>query len=275
MNAVPAAVARVRFGGLVFGLLVFALAISADSSAAAKSSPPAGDTSASAVAGIWELLVPAKWAPMKNAFVVLDRDGTFHIIAIGEVAGAPVRAEFNGTWQLQARTASLKVTQSIDAPKLVGQTANLEVVSLGSSAISLKDEDGIVESLHRSRLPSPLPPQLNGPILLVLGPGELTSFAPRPAFPSQAAQYDLRGFGIFRLHTGLSDGVVTGVEIERSTGKQVLDQSALVAFIKRRFKAPLLRQLQRRRDPGNTSGEVIVRIPWAFKHSGPSRHIGH
>ncbi|MBA3831813.1 MAG: TonB family protein [Chthoniobacterales bacterium] len=227
-----------------------------------------------ALAGTWELAVPEKWAQMQSAFVVLDGNGTFRLVAIGEVAGAPVRVGIAGSWQLQDQTVSLKVSQSSDLRKLVGQSASLRIVSLSSSTIVLQDEDGISESLHRSRLPASLPPELNGPIILLTGPSELTLSAPRPAFPSEAAQRDLRGYGIFRLHTDLRNGVVRRVEIERSSGNPILDKSAVTAFTKWYFKAPLLRQLQRRRDPSNTSGEIIVRVPWSFLHSGPSKRIG-
>lgn len=168
----------------------------------------------------------------------------------------------------------MKVTQSPDLPKLVGQSGSLRIVSFGPSGLVVQDEDGVSESLHRSRLPASLPPELNGPMMLLLGPGELTLTAPLPPYPSKAAQRDLRGYGIFRLHVDLRNGVVRRVEIERSTGKPILDQAAVTTFAKWYFKAPLLRQLQRRRDPTNTSGEMVFRVPWAFVHSPPRRFIG-
>jgi TonB family protein len=226
-----------------------------------------------ALAGTWELEIPEKWATRAKGFVVLDHDGTFRLVAIGEVAGAPVQVDLIGSWQLQGQTITVKFTQSLDLPKAVGQGGSLRIVSFDSSRLVLQDEDAESEALHRSHLPASLPPELNGPMILLTGPSELTSSAPPPPFPSEAAQRDLRGHGVFRLHTDLRDGVVRKVEIERSTGNPILDKAAVTAFAKWYFKAPLLRQIQRRRDPSNTSGEIVFRVPWSFVHSPPTKFI--
>lgn len=68
-------------------LILLALSLPAGSLAAGKDAPQVGDLTMPALSGTWELEIPKKWAVKGKGFVLLERDGTFRLIAIGEVAG--------------------------------------------------------------------------------------------------------------------------------------------------------------------------------------------
>jgi TonB family protein len=72
---------------------------------------------------------------------------------------------------------------------------------------------------------------------------------PRPEYPYEARRARITGRGIAVMHVNPSTGVVTGAEMAQSTGHAVLDNAALSAFRRWRFK------------PGTVS---MVRLPIAF-----------
>ena len=67
--------------------------------------------------------------------------------------------------------------------------------------------------------------------------------APRPDYPLEARSHWLEGRGLFSL-TIRPDGTVESVEIGKSTGHARLDQSAIVAFRKWRFKPSRVRHIK-------------------------------
>ena len=73
-------------------------------------------------------------------------------------------------------------------------------------------------------------------------------YAPRPEYPYTARAHYLQGSGSFILHVK-SDGTISRVEIEDSTGAPLLDQTAIAAYSKWRFK------------PGRVKA---VRVPISF-----------
>lgn len=223
--------------------------------------------------GTWEVVLPEKFATIHKAFIVLEGNGKFRILAFGEVDFMPVRATLAGTWGLQDQSIIATVTESPDLPETIGKSTTEQLLAVDATTITFKDEDATFQ-MHRSHLPDSLPPELNGPLILLTNVRELTVSAPRPYYPSEAVRLDLRGRGIFRLHADLRNGVVKKVEIEQSTGKPILDKAAVDAFQKWFFKAPLLRQLHRRRDPRNTTGEIVFRTSYTFTRSGVTRAIG-
>jgi len=60
-------------------------------------------------------------------------------------------------------------------------------------------------------------------------------YAPRPEYPYKARLHYLQGSGSFILRVR-PDGTVARVEVEDSTGAQLLDQTAIAAYSKWRFK---------------------------------------
>ena len=59
--------------------------------------------------------------------------------------------------------------------------------------------------------------------------------APRPDYPFEARSHWIEGRGLFTL-TVRPDGSVASVEVTKSTGHRILDESAIAAFQKWRFK---------------------------------------
>jgi len=93
---------------------------------------------------------------------------------------------------------------------------------------------------------------------------ELPLFAPTPEYPAKARLQRITGRGIFTVHVRTETGAVTTIDVERSTGTAILDKAVLSAFSKWRFKPALLRNLQRRMNPGDSSGELVFAIPVTF-----------
>jgi TonB family protein len=73
--------------------------------------------------------------------------------------------------------------------------------------------------------------------------------APRPDYPYLARRSRLTGLGVAVLHIDKSTGVVTAAEMSPSTGHAILDNAALSAFRRWRFK------------PGTVA---MVKLPIAF-----------
>ena len=73
-------------------------------------------------------------------------------------------------------------------------------------------------------------------------------YAPRPRIPGIALTSHLRGDGYFQLRVR-SDGIVSSVDVLRSTGHKVLDDATVAALSKWRF------------EPGTKSE---VRIPFTY-----------
>ena len=79
-----------------------------------------------------------------------------------------------------------------------------------------------------------------------------TVYAPRPVYPFDARRRNLQGSGMFIIRVR-PNGTVARVEIEDSTGAPLLDQVAVAAFSKWRFK------------PGKVTA---VRVPMHFTMRG-------
>ncbi|TMP93686.1 MAG: energy transducer TonB [Verrucomicrobia bacterium] len=73
-------------------------------------------------------------------------------------------------------------------------------------------------------------------------------YAPRPEYPYEARLHYLQGSGSFILRVR-PDGTVARVDVEDSTGAPLLDQTAIAAYSKWRFK------------PGRVKA---VRVPVSF-----------
>jgi TonB family protein len=83
----------------------------------------------------------------------------------------------------------------------------------------------------------------------------LALYAPRPDYPYEARRQNAVGSGLVSLTIDPSSGLVTSAQMERSTGKPILDASAIRAFSRWRFR------------PG-TSGVMFV--PIVFTLTGAS-----
>lgn len=64
----------------------------------------------------------------------------------------------------------------------------------------------------------------------------LAVYAPRPAYPYEARSKHMTGSGIVVLNVDPSMGTVTSAQLLKSTGHKILDDAALEAFRRWRFK---------------------------------------
>jgi TonB family protein len=80
--------------------------------------------------------------------------------------------------------------------------------------------------------------------------------APRPEYPYEARTRQITGRGIVLMTVNTSTGEVTDATMEKSTGSPILDNSAISAYRRWRFK------------PGST--DTKVRRPVIFTASGAS-----
>jgi TonB family protein len=67
--------------------------------------------------------------------------------------------------------------------------------------------------------------------------------AARPVKLAEASRLHLAGTGIFVMHMDITTGKVTSVEIQKSTGQQLLDRSAVQALQKWRFTPGAVRRV--------------------------------
>jgi len=58
----------------------------------------------------------------------------------------------------------------------------------------------------------------------------------RPAYPAEAQAQRLTGSGVFVLHVDARSGLVSSVEIQRSTGHKILDDASVASFSQLRFR---------------------------------------
>ena len=80
---------------------------------------------------------------------------------------------------------------------------------------------------------------------------------PKPAYPTDMKNHHIGGSGVFVLHVDVKTGKVRDVEVEKSTGRNELDTSALFALRHWRFL------------PNTTADKV--RIPITFSPDSPPK----
>jgi TonB family protein len=68
------------------------------------------------------------------------------------------------------------------------------------------------------------------------GGSNLALYAPRPAYPYEARRQNAIGTGLASLTIDPATGTVTDARMQQSTGKAILDASALKAFARWRFR---------------------------------------
>jgi len=72
----------------------------------------------------------------------------------------------------------------------------------------------------------------------------LAIYAPRPAYPLEARNRHLTGSGIVLLQVDQKTGYVTAGRVLKSTGHDILDNAALSAFTRWRFRPGTVRQVR-------------------------------
>jgi TonB family protein len=115
--------------------------------------------------------------------------------------------------------------------------------------MKLVDKKGGKEAIRRiNQLPS-LPP-----LLTDAKPASI--YAPSPEYPLAARQRRWTGAGLFACNLR-PDGTVASAVVLQSTGHEMLDQAAISALLRWRFKQ---------------GGPNVVRVPLKFTMGGGVRH---
>jgi TonB family protein len=83
--------------------------------------------------------------------------------------------------------------------------------------------------------------------------GKRVIYAPRPDYPLEARQQHLTGSGLLILHINRETGTVSSIDVKKSTGHKILDDSAVRCFLRWRFT------------PGKYS---IVKVPIRYTMTG-------
>jgi TonB family protein len=92
-------------------------------------------------------------------------------------------------------------------------------------------------------------------------------YAPRPVYPESARLARTTGDGFFIMRIQIRTGRVKTVQVERSTGSQVLDSTIIDTLQRWRFKPdalpPIKRQLPHSKDAFATE-DSLIRVPISF-----------
>ena len=72
---------------------------------------------------------------------------------------------------------------------------------------------------------------------------KITIVGQLPDYPAAAWRQKMKGSGVFALNVDPETGLVTSVQIEKSTGLGILDASCLKTFKRWRFKPHTVRKL--------------------------------
>jgi TonB family protein len=88
-------------------------------------------------------------------------------------------------------------------------------------------------------------------------PKTLAEVAPRPAYPAEAVSRKIQGCGRFQLEVKRATGIPTSVKVLHSTGRKILDEAAVRAFMSWRIH------------PG-TVEHVVVPVCFDFRAGKPT-----
>jgi TonB family protein len=97
--------------------------------------------------------------------------------------------------------------------------------------------------------------------------GKSVEYAPQPSYPSAARARRLTGAGLFVMRINVKSGRVVDVSVARSTGHAVLDQAALHAFTRWRFKPGTLKPIDAvapQLHMSHGKEHAIIKIPCDF-----------
>jgi TonB family protein len=216
---------RAFVGGVVFALAIFGL-----NAAVAGATSESDSQLTKALIGNWGMKFHHNTYPISRAFISFKPNGTFQYIAILDFAGCHGREERNGEWHVQDGRL-IRETHFSVAPQF-GYVPSEQSVTVHGSAIVLQGkqrEDK--QELQRTVIPAPLPPFLphNAMDKLII-----EKIVPR--YPVEARQARLQGAGFFNLRINGKTGIVESVIIARSTGHRMLDDAAVGALKRWRFK---------------------------------------
>ncbi len=107
----------------------------------------------------------------------------------------------------------------------------------------------------------------------------IVTSTPQPDYPYEARRHWIEGHGLFVLRVQIRTGLVKTVMVERSTGSPLLDNAAVAALKRWRFKAGALRPISvqdpSRKDPfAKQDSFVGIPVNFSMKHGVRSRMAG-
>ena len=182
-----------------------------------------------ALIGTWEL-VPSLSDFFGKTFLVFNAHGTGRTIGIGNYRGAPRRGETQGTWRV---INGVLVVEKTDPTKYWFELHD-QILSIENDLAVLRGSKGKLEMRRIAHLPV-LPPLLTSSEVSAAIIKASAISAPQPDYPLAARQNRIQGSGIFRLVL-TKDGRVDLMQVIKSTGNKLLDDAALKALTKWRFK---------------------------------------
>jgi TonB family protein len=111
---------------------------------------------------------------------------------------------------------------------------------------------------------APSPEQLRA---LGVEAGQSLQYSPKPDYPLAARARHITGAGIFVIRVHVKTGRVAEVRVGQSTGYTILDQAAVRAFSRWRFKPGALKPIgeiaPQRHDPFGKE-DALLKIPCDF-----------
>jgi TonB family protein len=206
---------------------------------------------AKAVIGTWEIPPSKKFLSFRKAFLTFNPNGTCKAIGITNDRASPRRVEVDAKWRVKEGYLVAEAIKTSPANRGVRAHLDLhdQIESIEDGTVKLRDEKGDKEEMRRiNQLPS-LPP-----LLTYAKPAAI--YAPPPEYPLAARQRRWTGDGLFACNLR-PDGTVASVVVLHSTGHEMLDQAAISALRRWKFKA---------------EGSNLVQVPLKFTMSGGVRH---
>jgi TonB family protein len=206
--------------------------------------------------GTWELTRHRRG--FSKRFLIFNADGTSKAIRLTNDRGSPRRAENEGTWRVSNGYIIREIAKTSHDPN-TASNVRAQVDSIGNGIVKLRGDEGSRDEMRRiAHLPS-LPPLLESAATWApeLSAAERAEYKkaivsnPQPVYPTIARQKRIQGRGMFRLNVA-KDGRVDSIQIVKSTGSKILDDSAEKALRQWRFK------------PGAMTGKINVPIDFVL-----------
>jgi protein TonB len=130
-----------------------------------------------------------------------------------------------------------------DTPPLPPEMETIPAPPLPSLPTDFVEPD--LQLLHSTiHNPKPVPPIAKPPSGAISSGRAFATSAPRPEYPYEARRRNITGSGVVALTVDQATGAVVDVEMEQSIGSSILDQAALSALRRWRFKAGTPRRVR-------------------------------
>ena len=189
-----------------------------------------------------------KGPPRWQVFAAIGAAVAVHLAAVGIAALKPVEPEAEATMDLE-QVAEVTFEQAppnpepTPPPEEMEEPEPLDAPPEPTDPPEFQEEKPTPPPKPRTDKPKPVAPiarpQVAGP---PAGPMSMSSAkavavsAPRPEYPYEARRAKMTGSGVCVMTVDTSSGAVTSAVMAQSTGSPVLDNAAVSAFKRWRFK---------------------------------------